>query len=485
MTTKNGDLRDGRLVYFEGKKVEDFSSIRVFADTLKVIQRYYELQEEEPEVFTYEEGGKRYSRTFFTPKNANDLAMKRKAYARIASVSYGMLGRTPDFINAGVAILENYAENLGVGEYTNFAENIKNWAKMVKEEDLFVSHALQNPQVDRSKTMNQLLKEGHEFAGVWVKESYRDGIVVQGAKMVNTLAPLADELLVFNVPNLSPEDNKFGLAFSVPLATKGVKVMTRKSSAKYDYSVADYPLSNRFDELDAFLIFEDVFIPWERVFVFGSAKKSNQFFEKSGLFMHTAHQDEVRGVVKLEFVTALAKRIAISLGLTDFLRVQEMLGKLTRNLELVRGTLHFAEVSGHEEFGVFTPNMQSLLAVRDSLPEMYDEVLSAIQEFSAGSIVGVPDVRDFAGENADSLENALSSPLLSAKERTILLNLAWDVTGESFGQRQRAYEHLHGGNTMWIKVEHWQHEDLSFGEKMLKDALNVARTAFDEEVKGK
>jgi 4-hydroxyphenylacetate 3-monooxygenase len=479
------NLNDGREVWMNGEKVTDIHAERVFQDTLKIIHRYYELQEEKPETHLYtEKNGKNYSTTFLTPHSSEELAKKAKAYREIAKESYGMLGRTPDFINAGVAILPNYAHVLGKDEHTNYAENITNWAKHVKENDLFISHALQNPQVDRSQTLGSLLKSGgSDYAGAWVKGERPDGIIVHGAKMVNTLAPLADELLIFNTPTLTPEDDAFGLAFALPLNTKGVKTIVRKPNSKYDYSLADYPLSNAFDEIDAFIVLEDVFVPWEKVFVYNSWEKSNAFFPESGLFVHTAHQDEVRGLVKLEFVTSLALRLAKGLGLTNFLRTQEQLGRLTSNLELIRGSVEYSQLSGHFENGdVYTPNMQSLLAVRDSLTEFYDEALRLIAEFAGGSIVGIPSAKDlFTKENGELLKSSLTSPLLSAEERLLLLNLAWDVTGESFGQRQRTYEFLHGGNPMWIKIGHWENEDLSLGEEMVDTVLSRARESLNEE----
>ena len=339
-----------------------------------------------------------------------------------------------------------------------------------------MSHAIQNPQLDRQKTLSQLLDEGQEFAGVWIKETREDGVIVRGAKQVNTLAPLADELLIFNLPDLKSVDQKFALAFALPIATPGVKVICRKPTMKSDYSLADYPLSQAFDEMDAFLLFDDVFVPNEALFVCGNVAQSNAFFEASGLFNHTAHQDEVRGFVKLEFVTGIAVRLAKQLGLFGFQRVQEKLGELSVNLELIRSCIVASEVTGKMQKGVFTPNMQTLLAVRAKLTTYYDEALRVIAEFSAGSAVGVPDFREFSNPNiAEMLESALTSDLMSAEERMLLLNLAWDITSESFGQRQRVYEFLHGGNPMFIHLQHLKHTDLTQANEMIDKVLDNAR----------
>ncbi|MFP7217157.1 4-hydroxyphenylacetate 3-hydroxylase [Lactococcus garvieae] len=448
MTTKDGNLNDGRAVYYQGKRIEDFTAEPVFARTLKYIQRYYELQNEKAD-HMYEDKGVQRPAMFLPPKSIEDLAKKRKIYEDVARESFGMLGRTPDFIDTGIAVLDYYADILGADQRTNYALNAKKWGEDVKNKDLFVSHAIQNPQVDRSKNLNTLLEEGQEFAAVWIKEERPDGVLVRGAKQVNTL---------------------------VPLATEGVKIVCRKSTMREGFSLKDYPLSGAFDEMDAFIIFDDVFIPNERLFVCGDVALSNTFFEGSGFFVHTAHQDEVRGYVKLEFVTGLAVRLAEKLGLTEFLRVQEILGTLTVNLEMIKSSILASEYTAHIENEVLRPNMQVLLAVRASLTKYYDEALRAIAEFASGSIVGVPDFREFENSDiADLLKASMSSPLIQAEERALLLNLAWDITGESFGQRQRTYEFLHGGNPMWIKNMHWKTADLSKAYDMIDKVLENAK----------
>ncbi|GAB2027348.1 4-hydroxyphenylacetate 3-hydroxylase N-terminal domain-containing protein [Lactovum odontotermitis] len=479
MTTRDGNLNDGREVYFAGGRLTDLTAEPTFARTLAVIQRYYKLRETDPTLSFTGEDGSSISKLFLTPHSAEDLAEKRAVYEKIARESFGMLGRTPDFIDSGIAILSNYAAVLGADNRADYAENAKNWAEMVRTEDLFVSHAIQNPQVDRGRGLQDLLNAGEEFAGVWIKEEREDGVVLRGAKQVNTLAPFADQLLVFNLPGLAPEDTKFALAFWLPLNTSGLKVVCRKPTLR-EGSLADHPLANAFDELDAMLIFDDVFVSNENLLVCGNVELSNAFFGGSGLYVHTAHQDEVRGLVKLEFATSIALRLAEKLGLTGFTRVQEMLGGLAVNLELIRGAVLRSELTGHLEGEVFTPNMNSLLAVRVSLTAYYDEVLRVIAEFSSGSAVGIPDFAQFDNpEIAEILKASLTSPLISAEDRALLLNLAWDVTSESFGQRQRTYELLHGGNPMFAKLDVWRNADLSSGNEMLDRVLQDARNDKD------
>ncbi|KRO28972.1 4-hydroxyphenylacetate 3-hydroxylase N-terminal domain-containing protein [Lactiplantibacillus fabifermentans] len=463
-------LDDGRAVYLNGERIQ-VSQVPIFRKTLALNNQYYALQKSHPAVHTYTENGHTYDIAFKVPRTVDDLRQKHQAYQEIAETNNGMLGRTPDFLNTGMAILAEKSAFLGHNQYTNFAENAKNYAKWIKENDIFISHALQNPQLDRSQPINGIPKG---YAGVHTIERRADGIVVSGAKMVNTMAPIADDLLVFNPPELLLEkgDTSYGVAFATPLNTPGVKVICRKLLDHPGYTEDDYPLSNLLDEIDAYIVFDHAFIPWDKVFVENDYDMSNRFFIESGMFIHTSHQDEARGITKLEFATTVAIRVAKLLGLDHFLGVQEKLGRLTANLELIKGTIARSEDTGHlDEQGIYTPNLQALTAVRANLPAFYEDAMRVTQHLAAGSMVGVPGFEEFAGDNGDILQQALTTNLATAEERSKLLNLAFDLSSSGFGQRQLMYEYYHGGDPMRIRSKHYLDEDLHAGNAMLDRLL--------------
>ncbi|MFD1420104.1 4-hydroxyphenylacetate 3-hydroxylase N-terminal domain-containing protein [Lactiplantibacillus songbeiensis] len=463
-------LDDGRAVYLNGKLIQ-VSEIPIFWKTLALNNQYYTLQKTHPAVHTYQENGHTYDIAYKVPRNVADLRQKHQAYQEIAQTNNGMLGRTPDFLATGMGILAERYAFLGHNKWTDFAANAKHYAEWIKENDIFISHALQNPQLDRTKPINQIPSG---YAGVHTVERRADGIVVSGAKMVNTMAPIADDLLVFNPPELLLEkgDTSYAVAFATPLNTPGVKIICRKLLDHPGYTEDDYPLSNALDEIDAYVVFDHTFIPWEKVFVENDTDMSNRFFIESGIFGHTSHQDEVRGITKLEFATSLAIRVAHTLGLDGFLGVQEKLGSLTAHLELIKGTIARSEDEGQlDEFGIYTPNLQALLAVRASLPAFYDEALRVIQHLAAGSMVGVPGFEEFAGDNGPILDQALTTSRADSRERSKLLNLAFDLSSSGFGQRQLMYEYYHGGDPMRIRSKHYLDEDLQAGNAMLDRLL--------------
>ncbi|HCV9276247.1 MAG: 4-hydroxyphenylacetate 3-hydroxylase N-terminal domain-containing protein [Staphylococcus warneri] len=461
------NLKDGRKIFINGKRVSNIlEEHKVFENTYKYINRYYQLQEERNYHTIY---GSSLSTTFLKPQTKEDLKLKRDVYYDIAKESYGMLGRTPDFMNPGIMSLKYHNDFLGRNEYADFKQNAINYYNYISEKDLFVSHASINPQIDRSKKISEI---ENDYSGVHVKDFDENGILVQGAKMIVTLAPLADELLIFNMPGLKEGDENYAIAFSTPVNTKGVKVITRKTYDKPGYSLADYPLSNSLEEIDAYVIFDNVSIPWDNVFVFKDIEASNSFFDKSKIRHHTGHQDITRGLAKLEFISGIAIELAEKLGLSKFVNIQEELGYLTTSIELVKGGILLCEENAQlTNEGVLTPDIDAIQAVRYHLPQIYKKAVDLIQKLAAGSMLSVPSMSDYHNENRDVLIESLKSPLVESEYRSKLLNLSWDVTGETFGQRQKVYEYYHAGDPMRLSAMHYLAYPKEKLTKIVRDLL--------------
>ena len=193
----------------------------------------------------------------------------------------------------------------------------------MRDHDLSTTHALMNPQVDRRQA------EADQAMGKVAlhKVGETDGaIVVRGARMLATLAPFADELLVYPGSDIRPQDGRYALAFGIPIATPGLKFICRDSysRARDPY---DYPLSSRFDEMDAVVIFDDVEIPKERVFLDGDTEGYSEVITDTGWRGHIMHQAFTRAWTKLNFALGLGHMIANTTGVVRFDHIQEKLGQ--------------------------------------------------------------------------------------------------------------------------------------------------------------
>ena len=460
-------LRKGRCIYLDGRLVSDPTQEPAFIGTIASINKYYSLQEEDPDTYSCrDENGHKFPTSLLVPRTREDLAQKRAAYKGVADVSFGMLGRTPDFINAALSGIAAHANVLGSNEHADFSENAREYYRCCLEENLFVGHGSINPQIDRSRSLGA---QTNSFAGVHVSNVNARGITVSGAKMIATLAPVTDELLIFNMPGLRPGDEDYALAFAIPASVEGLRMICRKPLVRAGYGLLDHPVANAFDEIDAYLLLQDVFVPWNRVFVFRSVEKSNAFYDKTFARHHAGHQGIVRGLAKAELLTGVAIYLAKALGLDGFLNIQEQLGELTTYLEMLKGMILLTEQDATlSDCGVITPSINAIQAIRYNFPKMYERMIKVIQSLAAGSMLSTPHHCDLENENGALLRKALEGPSIDAATRIKLLNLAWDVSGDGFGQRQLVYEIYHAGDPVRIAASHY----LSYDYPRLLDTVS-------------
>ena len=207
-----------------------------------------------------------------------------------AEASFGLLGRSPDFLNTVLMAWAESADFFGQ-RGPQFADNVRNYYKHCRERDLFATHAIVNPQTDRSKGSHE---QADQFAHLGVVEETKDGLIVRGAKMLATHGPTADELLVYPEPGIREGAERYVLAFGIPCATKGLKFICREPFDDGTQNAWDHPLGSRFEEPDAVCIFDDVLIPWDRVFLYGDVKIGNAMFGEASIRNNTGHQTAVR-----------------------------------------------------------------------------------------------------------------------------------------------------------------------------------------------
>jgi 4-hydroxyphenylacetate 3-monooxygenase len=437
-------LNDGRRVLLNGRYIEDVAQHVAFSGAVESVAAYYALQKDDPEVnCAVLDCGTSVPISLRPPASQADLAANRASYKAVADVSHGMLGRTPDFMNAVIMAIGMHSEILGDAGPISYAENARRYHRDCCRTNRFVAHASINPQVDRTV---QLGKSDCQFVGVHAVDENKDGIVVRGAKMIATLAPIADELLIFNMPGLVPGDERFAVAFAIPVSTPGVTLVCRKSIHHAGYSQFDHPLANRFDEIDSYVLFEDVKVPWDRVFVYRDVGRSNAFYDATFARQHGGHQGNVRGLAKGELAVGTALQLAEAFEMTGQPAIQESLGRLASDMEVLRSLIHLSEAAAvTSPAGVVTPSVTAIQSFRLTFPNIYRNALEVIRSLVPGSMLSVPSDADFSGDLGATLMAALGTKVSGARKRSQLLNLAWDLVGDAFGQRQLTYEFYHAG----------------------------------------
>lgn len=438
-------LRSGeREVWLEGERITDPSTHPKLQGAAHSLARLFDLQHTEPDVFLMESPhtGQPVSVTHILPKTRADLERRRIASKRIADETVGMMGRTPDYLNYTFACFAARADVWARYGNERGARNIAAYQRFMRDNDLSLTHTLVNPQVDRS------VAEAEQAAGEVSMHKVgetKEGIVVRGARMLATLAPFADELAVYPGSDLRLQDAKYAVCFAVPLTTPGLRFICRDSySAQRD--PWDYPLSARFDEMDAVCIFDDVVVPHERVFLDGNPQLHSEVITDSHWRAHIIHQAMTRAWAKLEFAFGVAHTIADLTGVNVFDHVQEKLGELWSMMEMTRAGVIAAEAGSYrdEASDDWVPDERSLVALRGLVPKWIPRAVELIQLIGGGGFMATPAKADFEREELrPDIDKYFQARNASAERRVRAFRLAWDFIGSSLGGRGELYERFY------------------------------------------
>ena len=444
----NGLRANPREVWVNGERVEDVTTHPAFSRIVRQLARLYDAQVDPAnrDKLTYEvaETGQRAGMAFMPAKTADDLRRRRDAYYHWASMNFGLMGRSPDFLNVSLLAFAEARDVFARGDQ-RFADNILKYYEYVRDNDLFLSHALITPQNDRTKSSAEQ-KNLHMRV---VKET-DEGIYVQGARMVATLGAVADEMLMYCLPGIPESDSDHALSFAVRVSDPGVRQICREPyTMDGQRSDFDHPLSNNFEENDSLLIFDNVFVPWERVFMYRDVALNNALYTETALRNYSAHQTNTRALVKMQFAVGVAIAVARSIGADKFLHVQRMLGEALSGVEFLKSGLVRSEVECEPTaYGTVRPSLVPLQALRTFLPTAYPKVVEIIQTVAAGGFMMMPSGADFTvPELAD--ETGLyyqGAGGMSSLDRARLFKLAWDLSGEAFGSRLLQYERYYAGD---------------------------------------
>ncbi len=442
-------LRDSREVWLGNERVADVTSHPAFRGAIGSLAGLYDMQHEPAhrEALTYPSPttGNPVGMSFLIPRTREDLVRRRQMVKIWADATCGMMGRSADFLNtmvmAWAAKQEYFAQ-----QSPECMERVGRYYEECRERDLFLTHALIDPQVDRSKNRAQ---QDDPYQCLRIVEETQHGLIVRGAKMVATAAPFADEILVWPFPpTLTEAEAPYAMVFIIPVAAPGLKIICRESFSRPD-QFADHPLSARFDEMDAVAVFDDVLVPWERVFLHRDIKLVAQMYAGTRIREMTAHQTNTRLLSKIEFVYGLLCLMAEAIGTQDVPTVQEMLGEAASYVEIIKATLitseHEAQIDPSN--GVMYPSLQPLQVGRTWGPRIYPRLMEIVRRLGAGGLMQLPaSSAIFDSPIGPEIEKYYRGAHIAAREKVSLFKLAWDLLGSDFGARHTLYELYYAGD---------------------------------------
>ncbi len=432
-----------RELWLEGAKVDDVTEHPAFAGAAAALAAVYDRQHEFPDdcLMPDPATGEPINVSHIIPRSKDDLLRRHRALVRSAEVSVGLMGRTPDYLNVTFAgFAGERAAWIGAdGRNTAGHDHLVAFQRQLARDDLSLTHTIIHPTVDRATDQ--------AFAGNAVPlhkvDTTTHGIVVRGARILATLAPFADELAVYPGHPLPPgAPPEYALSFSIPMDTPGLVFLCRDSASAPGSDLFDRPLSARFDEQDAFVIFDDVEVPRERLFIDADPDVYNSVMGPTAWWANIMQQTTIRALTKLEFAYGLATRLAEAVNDASP-GTLEMLGELLGYVEVTRNAVLLAEEHASDRGeGVWFPDGRPLHPMRALLATWFPRVNDIIITIGSHNLLAAPS-RGMLDD--DRLRPLLDEFLHGAKgvdaeERAALYRLAWDFVGSNLAARNDLYE---------------------------------------------
>ncbi|MGH7036959.1 MAG: 4-hydroxyphenylacetate 3-monooxygenase, oxygenase component [Stellaceae bacterium] len=431
-----------REVWLGGERVRDVTTHPGLAGGARAIASLYDMQHD-PErraamTYTSPKDGAPVGLSFIIPRTREDLERRRDMMLAWARATCGMMGRSPDFMNVTYAAWAGAADYFARGR-REFADNLVRYYEHLRDNDICLTHSLINLQ--RSRTVSGVfnLQEGTALQVVRETDA---GIVVKGARILATLGPLSDEIAVYS-PRLARHTEKhspFAVSFAIPCDTPGLRFLCR-DSFDLGRSHFDAPLSSRFEEMDCIVFFDDVRVPWERVFLLGDVDLLNGTATYTHSSAHSAHQGAAKNLAKCELVLGVALLMTEALGNAHLPHVEERIGELMLYTQLTRAAMRAAEADARlDEWGVMCPDPVTIESTRNLFMTAYPRMAEILHLLGSSSFLLTPSEKDFKGPLAGHIAQYLATDTMAARDRVKLFRLAWDIAGTTFGSRQVLYE---------------------------------------------
>jgi len=475
-------LRDGRTVFIDGERVDDITTHPAFRNSARSIARLYDAMHADStrKVLTTETdtGNGGITHRFFKPAHSiDDMVQQREAIATWARLTYGWMGRSPDF---KAALTNTFGANAEF--YGDFADNARAWYKKAQEGVLFINHAIVNPPVDRGRSADAV-----RDVCVKVERETDAGIYVSGAKVVATGAALTQWNFVGQAGTTATEDDSMAIMFMLPVGAPGCKLICRTSYegiAARNGSPFDYPLSSRFDENDSIFVLDNVFVPWEDVIVYRDVDRVKRFYQGSGFLQGFSLQACTRFAVKLDFLAGVVARALRITGGDAFRGNQVLLGEIV-SLRNLFWSLTDAMIGRPAEWnnGALLPNLQAAVSYRTSAPSAFARVREIAQKIIASSLIYLPSsVKDFSNPEIEPYlqRYVRGSNGIGHRERIKVMKLLWDAVGTEFSGRHELYERNYAGNHEEVRLQALMMAQKGGAMKSMEELVDTCLNDYDE-----
>ena len=467
-------MKDGREVWCDGQKVADITVHPAFKDMVHELARVYDLQNttyRDEMTYVDDESGVRTSLSWLVPKTPEDSKRKRRTSELWTEITWGQLGRSPDILAPFVVGLMMRREEYGTVKHPkcDFAENILNYYRYCRDNDLFLTHALGDPQVDRSTQPQNETRATPEDESIalHVVEETNEGIIVSGGKQLSTAAVHSNETYVSLSQTFARRnDKRFILSFSIPTNSKGLKILAREPVGRW-FGSWGHPLM-KLDEQDNMLFFEQVLVPWDRVFMlYETPQRLGVAVAAGGAAVNFAGWANLtRAHYRMRLMTAVATMVAEAIGVIEFREVAAKLGEMVTYCEMWRHAMNGLE---HPD----RPSAMPAAGMGVWMAQTSARMVELLREICGSGIIMQPSENDLANpELRPYLERFMRGKDVDVEYKSRLFRYAHDLAASSFGMRQDIYEYWHGGDPNRNRINLLRGYDQSDIINRIKDEIS-------------
>jgi len=434
-------LRDGRVIYNLGEKVKDVTTHPILRRVVMRGAMDWVLTNDPKrrDLFvTKNEEGEEVHFLWTPPKTTDDLIRRREVYiegARYGGMSLHSMG--VDALTASRVLAGRMDKQLG----TNYTERVEAYRKYLQKTDIGVTGAQTDVKGDRS--LHPSAQVQHKDYYVRVVDRQKDGIVVQGAKYHISSTPIANEAIVLPCRTHQEQDKDYAVVFTTPLNAKGITLISSEPELREpatEETVMDYPIASTHGVGDGecMIIFDDVFVPWERVFMCGEW----QFSRDVAYLFATFHRLFAccRMVSLLEVLTGVGALMAEYNGLEKYPHIRTKLSWLVQLTEAFK-VLSLAACMFPEkeaDMDLLNPNQLYINIAKYMYADNFGPATKIVQDICGGIAADPVSFKDWNNpEERPYLEKYLGGKAgIPTEHRLRAIRLVQDITSGRHNSHQ-------------------------------------------------
>jgi len=426
-------LNDGRLIYGDGEEIRDITHCKHVAlkAGLRMAAFEYEIASDpryRDLLVEVDEKGEPYHFVLRPPNSADDLIRRRNIVQKLARMCLGMPGGAHwvgiDALHAITAITRKMDKQLG----TSYAPRVEAFREECKKKDLGLAGGMTD--VKGHRALHPAEQKQHKDFYIRVVDESKSGIVVRGALAHITFAPYTHEIVVLPCRAMRKEDKDYALAFSVPVNSKGLFLILPRPDRAEEDNFMDYPLLTRIYGADTMIIFDDVFVPHERVFMNGEY----QFAGPCAYMFSNFHRlsGDARKIVDLENLVGSAFLIAEYNGLEKYGHIQDKLAQLVYYAESAEalGRAAAYDCITDPDTGFLYPNPMISNLAKFTFAEYWHWACKTVQDIAGGLVATMPSSRDYNNPKIHSIVDKylMGRDGTPAEDRIRIINLIRDLS---------------------------------------------------------